>query len=152
VVTRYSTGDDGAGQSDDVERPSDPHHHFHFHLPGTEDIFRQLGVITKLMERLMFDNTKLLASVARLEADDTAAIAALAALRDSNKQVAAQLADVSAQLAALKAGGDTAAVQAAVDAIADMLNADADAVEAAVAANPATPNLPPPAAPAAPAS
>lgn len=121
----------------------------HYHHPGNVvppwavDLNEKLDRILDNLEIIMFDQTKILAVVARLEADDTAAVAALTALRDQNKQVSAQLADVSQQLADLKAGGDTAAVQTAIDAIADRLGATADAVEAGVASNPAVTDMPP---------
>lgn len=100
---------------------------------------RKGDLIIKLLERLMFDQTKLAAAVARLQADDTAAIAALNALRDQNKALAAQLAAISTT---------DPAVQSAVDAVADQLNATATEVETGIANNPATPDLPPVAPPA----
>jgi hypothetical protein len=89
------------------------------------------------------DVQKLLAAVARLEADDSAALIALQALRDENKTTAAQLADVSAKLATLQAGGDTAALQTAIDDIVARLTTTADSVESGIANNPAVTNLPP---------
>lgn len=89
------------------------------------------------------DIQKLLAAVARLEADDSAALVALQSLRDQNKTTAAQLADVSAKLAALQAGSDITALQTSLDEIAARLTATADAVESGVANNPAVENLPP---------
>lgn len=126
--------------------------------PATEvprwlaDLHRKLDLIINGQEIVMFDQAKILAALAKLEASDTAAVAAYTALRDQNKQLATQLTDVSAQLAGLQAGADTAAVQSAIDAIADKLSADADALTAGVAANPAVTNMPPatPPAPAAP--
>lgn len=112
-----------------------------------------LGLILTKVERLMIDNTRLMASVARLEADDKAAVLALTALRDQNKQVAAQLVDVQKQLADLQASGgtDTAEVQKLLSDVADRLDKTADEVEAGVADNSQVPDMPPAEPPAAPA-
>lgn len=115
------------------------------HLPA--NLTYQLGCITDALDLIMIDQTKVLAAVARLEAGNTAAIETLKQLRDSSKATAAQLDALTKQLADVPA--DTTAIETSLSALADRLNADADAIEKAVAANPAVPDLPPvePAAP-----
>lgn len=109
------------------------------HLPS--HLTYELGCITERLEIIMVDQTKLLAAVARLEAGNTVALATLAQLRDSNQAAAAQITALTQQLAAIPA--DTTAIEASLNDLADRLNKDAAAVEAAVQANPAVGNLPP---------
>lgn len=113
------------------------------HLNFARLAFSLLRIILRNQETIMFDQTKLLAAVARLQADDTAAVAALTALRDQNKDAVAQLATVSKQLADLQAGGDTKAVQDAIDAVTAQLNSTAEQVETGVNQNAQVPNMPP---------
>ena len=87
----------------------------------------------------MADVSKLQAIAARLQASDTAALAALQALKDQNTALAAQL-------SAVPTVSDPAIQKAIDDAVAQLTQA-ADAVDAAVGANPATPNLDPSPAP-----
>jgi hypothetical protein len=111
--------------------------------PWATVLARKLDLVIRNQEIIMLDTTKLLAVVARLKAVDTAALAALTAMRDQNKQAAAKLADLWQQLADLKAGADTTAVQTAIDAVADDLSKVADDVEAGVKDNTAVPDMPP---------
>ena len=90
-------------------------------------------------ETIMADVSKLQAIAARLQASDTAALAALQALKDQNTALAAQLSAVP--------GVADPAIQKAIDDAVAQLTSAADAVDAAVAANPATPNLTPSPAP-----
>lgn len=115
------------------------------HLPA--NLAYELGRITEGLDKIMIDQTKLLAAVARLEAGNTVALATLTQLRDSNQAAAAQIAALTKQIAAIPA--DTTAIEASLSELADRLNNDAAAVEAAVQANPAVDNLPPAAPPAA---
>ena len=85
---------------------------------------------------MAIDTSKLEAAVARLQASDSAAIAAYQTLKDQNTQLAAQLAAIVVPPA------DTT-TQAAIDAVVTALTSTADTVDAAVTANPATPNLTP---------
>jgi hypothetical protein len=91
----------------------------------------------------MIDVTKLLAAVARLKADDDAAVAMLTDLRNQNDISATQIKNLSDQLSALQAGADTSAIQTQLDAVADDLAASADKIEQAVQGNKAIPDLPP---------
>lgn len=120
--------------------------HYH-HYPASHEVMdgmeRLRGLITRILERLNMDLNKLLLAVARLEASDTRAIAALTALRDQNKAAQTQIEDLSKQLADLKAGADTTEIQAALDEVAARLGKTADAVEAGVENNPSVPNMPP---------
>jgi hypothetical protein len=115
----------------------DVYHHF---LPDSvvlnrlEVIERKTDHIIHQQEIIMTDVTKLQAVAARLQASDTAALAALQALKDQNTALAAQLAAIQT--------GDPA-TQASIDAVVTALTSTADAVDAAVTANPATPNLTP---------
>lgn len=82
----------------------------------------------------MIDVTALQAVAARLQASDTAALAALQALKDQNTLLAAQLAAIPVQ---------DPATQAAINDVVTSLTSTADTVDKAVAANPQTPNLTP---------
>src|SRR6266478_8131757 len=85
-------------------------------------------------ETIMADVSKLQAIAARLQASDTAALAALQQLKDQNTALAAQLSAVPVT---------DPDVQKAIDDAVTQLTAAADAVDKAVAANPATPDLTP---------
>src|SRR6266436_3744379 len=110
------------------------------------EVLRRLEEGSKVgltQETIMADVSKLQAIAARLQASDTAALAALQALKDQNTALAAQLSAVP--------GVADPAIQKAIDDAVAQLTSAADAVDAAVAANPATPNLTPsPATPATP--
>lgn len=103
-------------------------------------MYAQLGRIQDGISTIMVDQSKLLAAIARLQAADAKSIEMLTALRDSNKAAAAQIAALSDQLASVP---NTDAIQTSLDGLADQLNNEASAVEAAVQANSAVPNLPP---------
>lgn len=107
------------------------------------ELREMLSLVLANQEKTMIDLTKLQAQVARLQADDIAALAAYATLRDQNKAAQAQLATVSQQLADLQAGSDTTAVQKSIDDVAASLGATADSVEASIQQNTAVPDLPP---------
>jgi hypothetical protein len=92
----------------------------------------KLDLSLKNEDTIMTDVTALQAVAARLQASDTAALAALQSLKDQNTALAAQL-------GAIQTGDPT--TQAAIDAVVTQLTTTADAVDAAVTANPATPNL-----------
>ncbi len=83
----------------------------------------------------MTDTTALLAVTARLKASDTNMLVFLQSIKDQNTALAAQL-------AAIPPSNDPA-TQAIIDTVVTDLKASADAVDAAVTANPATPNLTP---------
>ena len=115
--------------------------HVYLHIkPDPEVLARfdvvdqQLGLIVSNQETIMTDVTKLQAIATRLQATDTAALAALQSLKDQNTALAAQLAAIPTQ---------DPATQAAIDAVVTQLTTTADTVDAAVTANPATPNLKP---------
>lgn len=120
----------------------------HHDYPGMEarlrEVEHRLGLLVKEIQHMAnvvtVDMQKLLDAVARLELDDKAAVTALTILRDQNKAAQAQIADLSAQLAA---GGDTSAIKTALDDIADRLGKVADDVEASVKNNVTIPDLPP---------
>ena len=116
-------------------------HHFHHFDPWNAEpppwaveLKHQGALILNRLENIMTDVTKLQAVAARLQASDTAALAALQSLKDQNTALAAQL-------AAIQTGDPT--TQAAIDAVVTELTGTADAVDQAVTANPATPNLAP---------
>jgi acetoin utilization deacetylase AcuC-like enzyme len=111
------------------------HHYLHHSWDeAPQDVKKMLSLVLTKLEILMTDVTKLQAIAARLQSSDTAALAALQALKDQNTALAAQLAAIQT--------GDPA-TQAAIDAVVTALTSTADAVDAAVTANPATPNLKP---------
>ena len=114
---------------------------FEIHFKPDPEVLRRLGEIENKVdlmlhkqERLMVDVSKLQAIGARLQASDTAALAALQALKDQNTALAAQLAGIQT--------GDPT-TQKAIDDVVTQLTTTADTVDAAVAANSATPNLAP---------
>src|SRR6266704_2489408 len=88
--------------------------------------------LQQLKENMMTDVAKLQEITARLQASDTAALAALQQLKDQNVALAAQLATIQT--------GDPV-TQKAIDDVVSQLTNTADTVDKAVAANPATPNL-----------
>ena len=111
------------------------HDHFYHQDKATADqlswIIRGLGAITRQVERLMIDTSKVLAAV---EAEKTQ-VASLIAL--ANGQTAA-MKDLAAKLADAIAANDPAAmaqVQADLDKAADELGTETAAVSAAIAAN-----------------
>jgi len=107
------------------------------------EVLRRLEEGSKVgltQETIMADVSKLQAIAARLQASDTAALAALQQLKDQNTALAAQLSAVPVS---------DPDVQKAIDDAVAQLTAAADAVDKAVAANPATPDLTPSPAPAA---
>jgi len=88
--------------------------------------------LKQLQENMMTDVAKLQEITARLQASDTAALAALQQLKDQNVALAAQLATIQT--------GDPV-TQKAIDDVVSQLTNTADTVDKAVAANPTTPNL-----------
>jgi small-conductance mechanosensitive channel len=114
-------------------------HHYH-HYPWdaapqwAEDLQESLNLLNQKMEIVMTDTATLKAAADRLQASDTAALAALQGLKDQNTALAAQL-------AAVQTGDPT--TQAAIDAVVTELTSTADTVDKAVAANAAVPNLSP---------
>ena len=90
-------------------------------------------LIINRLDHIMLDITKLQSVVARLQASDTAALAALQALKDQNTAMAAKLAALPPV--------DDPTTQKAIDDVVASLTDTADKVDAAVTANPATPNL-----------
>jgi hypothetical protein len=93
-----------------------------------------LGIVIGNQETIMIDITALQAVAARLQASDTAALAALQALKDQNTSLAAQLAAIPTQ---------DPTTQAAINDVVTALTTTANSVDSAVTANPATPNLTP---------
>jgi hypothetical protein len=110
----------------------------HLHILPDPEVLARLDVLKQTldlaMETIMTDVTKLTAIATRLQASDTAALAALQGLKDQNTALAAQLAAIPAQ---------DPATQTAIDAVVTALTTTADSVDKAVTANPATPNLTP---------
>ncbi len=100
--------------------------------PWDVEIGIMLGIAIHNQETIMTDVTALQAVTARLEASDTAALAALQALKDQNTALAAQLAAIPTE---------DPATQSAINDVVAALTSTADAVDKGVAANPATPNL-----------
>lgn len=84
-------------------------------------------------EQIMLDFSKLKDQIARLQASDTAALAALQTVRDQNVQLQAQLSNINVE--------DPTA-QDQIDAMAAQAGQIADTVDQAVANNPNVPNLP----------
>ncbi len=114
---------------------------FEIHFKPDPEVLRRLNAIERKVdlvldtqETMMIDVTRLQAIGARLQASDTAALAALQALKDQNTALAAQLTGIQT--------GDPT-TQKAIDDVVAQLTTSADTVDAAVAANPATPNLTP---------
>src|SRR6266446_3811104 len=103
------------------------------------EVLRRLNVVGNKVdltqEKIMVDVSKLQAAAARLQASDTAALAALQVLKDQNVALAAQLSAIP--------GVSDPAVQKAIDDAVAQLTTAADTVDAAVTANPAVPNLAP---------
>jgi|SRR6266705_4959651 len=111
--------------------------------PDPEVLRRLDGEVSKVdleQEKTMVDVSKLQAAAARLQASDTAALAALQVLKDQNVALAAQLSAIP--------GVADPAIQKAIDDAVAQLTTAADTVDAAVSANPAVPNLDPSPAPA----
>lgn len=123
----------------------DQHFHFHNHHPhhveARCEVMRRLDALDSKVdlvlnhqEKIMIDVSALQSVAARLQASDTAALAALQALKDQNTSLAAQLAAIPTQ---------DPATQSAINDVVTALTTTADKVDAAVTANPATPNLTP---------
>lgn len=100
-----------------------------------------IGHLMNLMEKIMVNTDALVTAAARAKKDSADLLAALTSIRNSNKDLAAQLQAVKDQLAALPV--DTSAQEAAIAGVVADLNKMADDTEAAVAANPAVQDMPP---------
>lgn len=109
-------------------------HHHHSWDGAPQEIRDMLSLLIQNQELMMIDVSALQAVAARLQASDTAALAALQALKDQNTSLATQLAAIPTQ---------DPATQTAINDVVTALTGTADAVDKAVTANPATPNLTP---------
>jgi hypothetical protein len=103
-------------------------------LDRLESLSQKMDLIIENQETTMIDVTALQAVATRLQASDTAALAALQALKDQNTSLAAHLAAIPTQ---------DPATQTAINDVVTALTGTADAVDKAVTANPDTPNLTP---------
>lgn len=99
------------------------------------EIGAALGIVISNQETIMTDLSQLQAVAARLEASDTNALSLLQHIKDQNTELAAKLAAIPP--------ADDPATQKQIDDVVSGLKATADAVDAAVAANPQTTNLTP---------
>lgn len=114
--------------------------HFHY-ATAYQGVPSWAETIISLLETIMIDQAALKNAIARLQAKDSEMLATLQGVRDTNKTLAASLADVSAKLAALPQ--DTTELEATINQAVTDLNAMADQVEAGVAENKAVPDMPP---------
>ena len=97
-------------------------------------MLNKMGIIIRNQEKIMIDVAALQAAAARLQTSDTKELALLQTIKDQNVSLAAQLAAIQT---------NDQPTQDAINAVVKQLNDTADAVDAAVAANPNTPNLVP---------
>jgi hypothetical protein len=98
------------------------------------EIGAMLGTIIANQETIMSDISQLQAVAARLQASDADALSLLQHIKDQNTELASKLASVQAE---------DPAEQQKIDDVVAGLKKTADAVDAAVAANPQTTNLTP---------